>query len=716
MEKRGKEEGDKLRIAIVNEDRCKPKKCALECKKTCPVNKMGKICIEVEKKSKISWISEVLCIGCGMCVKKCPYDAITIINLPKNLSGEQTHRYGPNSFKLHRLPMPRAGNVLGLVGTNGIGKSTALKILSGNLKPNLGNFENPPEWKEILKYFRGSELQSFFTKLLEDNLRAVIKIQYVDDVAKQKKAQGIVGKKLKAADKKGIMDDVVEMLDLKGVLEREVKNLSGGELQRFIIGMVYVQKADIYMFDEPSSYLDVKQRLKAARAIRQLVTHDNYIICVEHDLSILDYLSDFVCCLYGVPGAYGVVTMPSSVREGINIFLAGFIPSENMRFRSTEMTFKVSQEKEDEKDEELKLKKANVYKYPKMTKTLGPFKLSVEEGKFTNSEIVVMLGENGTGKSTMIHILAGILKPDDEDTEMPSLSISIKPQKIAPKFDGSVRSLLDLKLKTTWNSPIFKTEVFKPLDIEPLLDNNVQTLSGGELQRVALTLALGKPCDIYLIDEPSAYLDSEQRLIASKVIKRWVLNSKRAAFVVEHDFIMASYLADKVIVFDGTPAKDTFCTAPEGLVSGMNRFLQMLEITFRRDPANFRPRINKLDSQKDQEQKLSGCYFLVDEEMIERMAKERANKKARAKLEKEAKKAGGGVIKDDIKSALEEEAKKEREEEERAEREEAAERQREKEEEEEAKQEKPKGKGKGKGKPKGRKRKDSEEEEEDDDE
>jgi ATP-binding cassette subfamily E protein 1 len=100
------------------------------------------------------------------------------------------------------------------------------------------------------------------------------------------------------------------------------------------------------MFDEPSSYLDVKQRLKASRMIRSMLKSDNYVICVEHDLSILDYLSDFICCLYGTPGADGVVTMPFSVREGINAFLAGFIPTENMRFRDEELTFKISQDTE----------------------------------------------------------------------------------------------------------------------------------------------------------------------------------------------------------------------------------------------------------------------------------------------------------------------------------------------------------------------------------
>ena len=278
-----------------------------------------------------------------MCIKRCPFQAIKIINLPQGLERQVTHRYGANSFKLHRLPTPRAGQVLGLVGTNGIGKSTALRILSGNMRPNLGNFTEPPDWKEVLKFFRGNELQTFFTKMLEENMKALIKIQYVDSVAKQKNVnQAIVGRRLRALDKRELFDDAVRYLELEHVLERQVGQLSGGELQRFIIGLTCVQDVDIYMFDEPSSYLDVKQRLNAARMIRTMLADHKYVIVVEHDLSILDYLSDFVCCLYGSPGAYGVVTMPFSVREGINIFLAGFIPTEQMRFRDYELTFRVS--------------------------------------------------------------------------------------------------------------------------------------------------------------------------------------------------------------------------------------------------------------------------------------------------------------------------------------------------------------------------------------
>ncbi|KAL0679368.1 hypothetical protein Bca4012_007349 [Brassica carinata] len=570
------------RIAIVSSDRCTPKKCRQECKKSCPVVKTGKLCIEVTVGSKLAFISEELCIGCGICVKKCPFEAIQIINLPRDLEKDTTHRYGANTFKLHRLPVPRPGQVLGLVGTNGIGKSTALKILAGKLKPNLGRFTNPPDWQEILTHFRGSELQNYFTRILEDNLKAIIKPQYVDHIP-------------------------------KAVIDRAVENLSGGELQRFAIAVVAIQNAEIYMFDEPSSYLDVKQRLKAAQVVRSLLRPNSYVIVVEHDLSVLDYLSDFICCLYGKPGAYGVVTLPFSVREGINIFLAGFVPTENLRFRDESLTFKVAETPQESAEE---IQSYARYKYPTMTKTQGNFRLKVTEGEFTDSQIIVMLGENGTGKTTFIRMLAGLLKPDEteeSDIEIPEFNVSYKPQKISPKFQNSVRHLLHQKIRDSYMHPQFVSDVMKPLQIEQLMDQEVVNLSGGELQRVALALCLGKPADIYLIDEPSAYLDSEQRIVASKVIKRFILHAKKTAFIVEHDFIMATYLADRVIVYEGQPSIDCIANCPQSLVSGMNLFLSHLNITFRRDPTNFRPRINKLESTKDREQKSAGSYYYLDD-------------------------------------------------------------------------------------------------------
>eukprot|EP00568_Trieres_chinensis_P001251 CAMPEP_0183309222 /NCGR_PEP_ID=MMETSP0160_2-20130417/24568_1 /TAXON_ID=2839 ORGANISM="Odontella Sinensis, Strain Grunow 1884" /NCGR_SAMPLE_ID=MMETSP0160_2 /ASSEMBLY_ACC=CAM_ASM_000250 /LENGTH=657 /DNA_ID=CAMNT_0025473217 /DNA_START=245 /DNA_END=2218 /DNA_ORIENTATION=+ len=622
------------RIAIVSAEKCKPKKCRQECKKSCPVVKLGKLCIEVGPKSKLAFISEPLCIGCGICVKKCPFEAISIINLPKNLEKNTTHRYGPNSFKLHRLPMPRPGQVLGLVGTNGIGKSTALKILAGKMKPNLGRFDSPPDWEEILVHFRGSDLQNYFTKILEDTMKATIKPQYVDHIPRA--VRGLVGEILKKKDERSeaegfdCLDWATTEAELKHVMDREVGVLSGGELQRFAIAAVAVQVSDVYMFDEPSSYLDVKQRLTAAHMIRQLVeVHGarRYVLVVEHDLAVLDYLSDYVCVLYGQPGGYGVVTMPFSVRVGINAFLSGFIPTENLRFREDSLSFKVSERAEAEVEKNDVMRS---YQYPSMTKTQtrgkSKFILHVDEGSFTDSEIIVLLGENGTGKTTFVRMLAGLLKSDEQarlekegltweasQAGVPDLNVSYKPQKISPKFTGTVRQLLHKRIRESYVHPQFVSDCMKPLVIDNIIDNGVQTLSGGELQRLAIVLALGTPADVYLIDEPSAYLDSEQRINCAKVIKRFIMHAKKTAFVVEHDFIMATYLADRVVVYHGNPGVEATASRPQSLLSGMNMFLKSLEVTFRRDPVNFRPRINKKGSQKDSEQKASGAYFFYDE-------------------------------------------------------------------------------------------------------
>eukprot|EP01095_Lingulamoeba_sp_RSL-Kostka_P012347 TRINITY_DN4895_c0_g1_i2.p1 TRINITY_DN4895_c0_g1~~TRINITY_DN4895_c0_g1_i2.p1 ORF type:complete len:409 (-),score=171.22 TRINITY_DN4895_c0_g1_i2:158-1384(-) len=408
------------------------------------------------------------------------------------------------------------------------------------------------------------------------------------------------------------MDEILDDLDLTNLVDREVKDLSGGELQRFAIGILCVQDSDVYMFDEPSSYLDIKQRLKAAAVIRGLLNPDVFVIVVEHDLSVLDYLSDFICCLYGKPGAYGVVTLPFSVREGINIFLAGFIPTENLRFRQTELNFKVAENVEEEDENDIR---DGCFNYPAMSKTLGEFTLDVEAGSFNESEIVVMLGQNGTGKTTFIRMLAKLKNygPDDDDNEIPQFNVSYKPQKISPKFGGTVRQLLEKKIRHAFAKASFKSDVLKPLLINDIIDQQVKHLSGGELQRVALCLCLGQPADVYLIDEPSAYLDSEQRIHAAKIIKRYIYSTKRTAFIVEHDFIMATYLADKVIVYDGEPGVHCTANAPQDLLSGMNNFLEQLNVTFRRDPTNFRPRINKLNSQKDSEQKSAGTYFFLDD-------------------------------------------------------------------------------------------------------
>lgn len=600
------EKQDLKRLAIVNEDLCRPNDCALECKKACPVNRTGKQCIVVDKISKIS---ETLCIGCSACAKKCPFKAITIINLPSNMTKDCSHRYGENSFKLHRLPVPKVGKVLGLVGTNGIGKSTALQILSGKIKPNLGNFEKEPDWADILKNYRGSELHGFFTKLLENRIVTSNKIQYIEKVPKLLKKRFNnenlkVSEVLDAMDSRNKKDYYIEKMCLEAILTRKLDELSGGELQRFCIAVASMKQADCYVFDEPTSFLDVKQRLTAAKEIRALAEDNKYVLIVEHDLAILDLMSDYGCVLYGQSGAYGVITAPQSIKASINIFLDGFIPTENMRFREQALKFNIQEIEEGSKE------KRTQYSYPSVTKTYENFKLVVEAGDFTQSQIIVFLGENGMGKSTFVNLIAGALQ-NDQKTDFIGFSVSLKPQSILPKNKSSVRNFFMSRIPGSFSDQSFQTDVVKPLNIEYILDQEITSLSGGELQRIAIILCLGKEADIYLLDEPSAFLDSDQRICIAKIIRKFIYNKKKTAFIVEHDLIVGTYVADKVVVFEGTPGISSVASSPMDLKNGMNRFLKNLDVTFRRDSENYRPRVNKPDSSLDREQKASNNYFFV---------------------------------------------------------------------------------------------------------
>jgi len=328
-----------VRVAVLDRDRCRPKRCNRICYRFCPQvrSRIEAIRFDDEKPTVV----ESLCVGCGICIKKCPFKALSIVNLPDELEEECSHRFGPNSFKLFRLPTPSPGLVLGLLGQNGTGKTTALKILSGEIKINLGNYAEPPDWKEIIKHFRGSTLQNYFEKLSENRLRVVHKPQYVDKIPRV--VSGEVGEVLERADERGELESVAERLGLKTIWNRRLDVLSGGELQRVAVAAALCKEADVYLFDEPSSYLDVKQRLEVARAIRTLKKEGKTIIVAEHDLAIIDYLSDQICIFYGTPGVYGVVSHVHSVRVGINLYLQGYIPDENMRFRKEPLIFHVKE-------------------------------------------------------------------------------------------------------------------------------------------------------------------------------------------------------------------------------------------------------------------------------------------------------------------------------------------------------------------------------------
>lgn len=407
---------------------------------------------------------------------------------------------------------------------------------------------------------------------------------------------------LEEMDQREKKDYYIKVFCLSNILNRDLEELSGGELQRFCLALACMQKSDVYIFDEPSSYLDVKQRLTAAKEIKNVCEDNKYVLVVEHDLAILDLMCDVGCVLYGHPGAYGVITSPFSIKMGINIFLDGYIPTENMRFRSTELKFNISENTNIVKGTKLQ------YNYERMTKTYDSFKLCIDPGTFSDSEIILLLGENGMGKSTFVSLVAGLLK-SDEGVDFCGLSCSVKPQKILPKYKGTVRELFMSKIRASFLDANFQQEVMKPLKIEYTYDQPVKNLSGGELQRIAIIMCLGKKANVYLLDEPSAFLDSDQRIAISKIIKRYIYGQKKVAFIVEHNLIVGTYLADKVIVFEGEPGLQSRATKPLSLAEGMNKFLKGLDITFRRDESNYRPKVNKPGSAKDREQKNSNRYF-----------------------------------------------------------------------------------------------------------
>ena len=588
------------RVAVLDADKCKPKRCNTLCYRFCPIVRSKIEAIRFEDGKAV--IVESLCTGCGICIKKCPFKAISIVNLPDELEKDCSHRFGENTFKLYRLPTPSPSVVLGLIGQNGIGKTTTLRILSGEVKLNLGNYKNPPDWSETVQHFRGSTLQDYFQKMGEGKLRISHKPQYVDKIPRA--ISGKVGELLEKVDERKVLDKIAEQLELKQFWNRKLEVLSGGELQRVAVAAAVCREADVYLFDEPSSYLDVKQRLEVAKVIRSLKNDQKTIIIAEHDLAIIDYLSDQICIFYGEPGVYGVVSNVHGVRTGINIYLQGYIPDENVRFRKEAIIFH-------EKPPTVSASAGEtLLKWEQVEKTYKGFKLIVHSGEIKRGEIIGILGANGIGKTTFVKILAGIEEADGE-RKFGELKVSYKPQYISAEYEGTVQELLMSVAKESFSSGWYRTEILQPLNVNLLLDRNVAELSGGELQKVAIAACLSRNAELYLLDEPSAYLDVEERLNMAKIVRRVIESHNVTAFVVEHDVVAQDFIADHLMVFTGKPGECGTANLPMSLRKGMNMFLKEMQVTFRRDPATKRPRVNKERSKLDKFQKQIGEYYYV---------------------------------------------------------------------------------------------------------
>jgi len=590
------------RVAVLDQELCQPRKCGLECIIYCPVNKTGGECIIQRPDDGKAVISEDLCTGCTICIKKCPFDAIVIVNLAQEIGVDKIHQYGVNSFRLYKIPIPKEGTVTGIVGRNGMGKSTIINLLSGNIKPNFGNYDKELGWDEILTKLSNIELRKHFEKIQSKSLRTSIKPQLVYLIPKVFK--GTVSELLKKYDERGVSDVLIEELGLKYSLDRDLSTLSGGELQRVAVAVAAAKDAEYYFFDEPSSFNDIYQRLAVGRVINNLAREGKTVMIVEHDMSLLDYLSDNIYITYGEPGAYGIVSSLQSTKVGINNFLEGYIPTENVRFRDKAYKFDISS------ITETILSSSPIVEYTALKKTLGQFSLTVDKGEIHEGEVIGVVGANALGKTTFMRMLAGIEKIDKGSLDT-TVKISYKPQYLNQDIDGDVRSLIYSTNNGPFEGTPIEEHVFSPLGIKKLYDKSIKGLSGGELQKVAISLSLIRPADVYALDEPSAFLDIEDRITFAKFIQRFTKSNGKSALIIDHDIQLIDLVSDRLVIFEGTHGVKGTGTSPTTKEIGMNNFLESLSISFRRDETTGRPRVNKDSSRLDRQQKADGNYYYL---------------------------------------------------------------------------------------------------------
>ena len=588
-----------MRVAVLKEDNCQPKKCMDECLNFCPPVRNGQECIIMDDKTGKPYISESLCIGCGICVNKCPHDALIITQLPSELESDMIHKYSLNGFRLFRLPTPSKESVVGILGPNGMGKSTAFNILSGTLIPNLGDFEaDEVWWEEVIESLPRGELRDFLVDVSESEVTVALKPQYVDHIPKA--VEGKVNKLLKSVDERNKFDEMTEKLGLSHLMERNLDQLSGGELQRVAICATLLKDAEVYFFDEPSSYLDIHERMRIVRIIQELAETARVIV-IEHDLAVLDVLADLIHIVYGMKGAFGIFTPARSTRQAINAYLDGFLVEQNVRIRDKPIRFLTHTDRSAELG-------YPVVEWGDVEKKLGDFQLKTGTGKVHQAEVVGVVGPNGTGKTTMVKILAGEYEYD-AGWVTADARISYKPQHIDVDMDCTVQTWIDSEIGLDWRSGEYNVNVIRALDVDQLLAKRVNTLSGGELQAVAIAICLGREADLYLLDEPSAHLDANARMEAAKAIRRTMESNEKAAFVIDHDVYFIDIVSDSLLVFEGEGGIHGSVEGPFPLRAGMNRFLKSVDITFRCDHDSKRPRINKGKSRKDREQRTQGDYY-----------------------------------------------------------------------------------------------------------
>ena len=594
-----------VRLCVVEKEKCKPTQCNKECKKYCPIEKKeNDSCITIGSpaqgvpsskgdKSQVltgkAKIDEATCIGCGICQKRCPLEAIKIVNLPSISAEDLVHRYDQNGFALYNLPTPREGEIVGLLGRNGIGKTTAVKLLSGQEKMNLGKDATD---EDIKKHFQGNEILKYLQTL--PNKKIAYKPQNLIKLSCDVKVFDLL-KKL--GDEKRILK-LAKRLDLTNLLENKMDKLSGGELQRVAIVAATLSDADIHFFDEPLAYLDIKQRLNVSDYIKE-ISEKKTTMVVEHDLLILDYLTDSINIMFGSQGAFGCVSSIKASKNAVNAYIQGYLKDENMMIRDKEISFNFTKNAASFGEV--------VASWPSFVKKFETgFELESPEGEIRRNHCIGILGENGTGKTTFVKILAGEEEVQTDKGRVKldlKLKVSYKKQYLFSESEEIVRDIIfkekiNNRLKATFNLGV-------------LQNKKLNQLSGGELQRFSIARCLARPADVYLLDEPSAYLDVEERISCAKAIKDHIVETEKTAFIVDHDLLLISYVADSILNFDGEPGIKGKAHEIKDFKEGVSDLLKSLDITLRKDSESGRPRINKKGSVKDREQKEKNKWVVL---------------------------------------------------------------------------------------------------------
>jgi ATP-binding cassette, sub-family E, member 1 len=540
------------RLAVIDKKLCAPDRCGRECAANCPVNKMRQECITIDE---IAQIDENLCTGCGICVKKCPFHAITII---KNAAPEPerlVYSYGVNGFKLYGLALPRKG-LTAVIGENGCGKSTNAKLLAGELKP-----ENTPT-TEIRDYFK------------QERELAVKPQELGADIS------GKVGGLLEKIDD-GQLAELKELFDLQKVWEREFKQLSGGELQKVVVAATLMQNKEAFILDEPFAFLDYVYRIRLINYLKEKFSEKS-VLLIDHDISLLSYVASGAYLLYGANGAFGSVSQSYSTDRAINMFLDGFIAPENVKFRSQPVKYK-SYNEEKPGEELYFLEPAEV--------DYGSFKVENKHSlALHQGEIVGVAGPNGIGKTTLIKEYC---KQDPDN-------LTLKPQ-ILERGDEIVAK----HLKT--DTP-FKQLFIEDMDLKRIEYYKLDDLSGGELQKTRIYQCLSSDKhNAYVLDEPTNMLDVKARVALCKMLREKAKEGK-AVLVVDHDLEFLLNTVDRLLVMDGEPAKHGEVKGIYHKDEGVRLLLKKFDLSYRRDPATKRLKLNKAGSQKDRALKKSGEF------------------------------------------------------------------------------------------------------------